>query len=74
LTRGDPFREPRQVGTRGDEQCGLECLALPLVPVFAGVEAECDPGPFGQQVGAAVGNLSQLGNRDLSRSSGLRLT
>jgi hypothetical protein len=61
----DPFGEPRQVGTGSDEKRGLEGLALPLVPVLAGVETECDPGPFGQQVAAAVGNLSQLGDRGL---------
>ena len=65
LPHGDPFGEPCQVGTGSDEKRGLECLALPLVPVFAGVEAECDPGPFGQEVGAAVGNLPQLGYRGL---------
>jgi hypothetical protein len=32
---------------------------------FAGVEAEGYPGPFGQQVAAAVGNLPQLGYRGL---------
>ena len=47
----------------GDEKRRLECLALPLVPVLAGVEAECDPGPLGQQVAASVGNLPQLGYR-----------
>jgi hypothetical protein len=38
---------------------------LPLIPVLAGVKAECDPGPLGQQVAAAVGNLPQLGDRAL---------
>jgi hypothetical protein len=59
------FPKPCQVGASGDEQRGLKCLALPLVPVFAGVEAKCDAGSFGQEVAAAVGNLPQLGNRGL---------
>jgi hypothetical protein len=65
LPHGDPLAEPCQVGAGGDEQRRLERLVLPLVPVLAGVEAEGDPGPFGQQVAAAVGNLPQLGDRGL---------
>jgi hypothetical protein len=65
LPHGDPLGEPCQVGTGSDEERGLERLALPLVPVLAGVEAERDPGPLGQQVAAAVGNLSQLSYRGL---------
>jgi hypothetical protein len=65
LPLDDPFGELGQVCTGSDEQCGLERLGLPLVRVFTGVEAECDPGPRGQQVAAAVGNLSQLGDRGL---------
>jgi hypothetical protein len=65
LPHGDPFGEPGQVGTGSDDKRGLECLALPLVPVLAGVEAKCHPCPFGQEVAAAVGNLPQLGNRGL---------
>jgi hypothetical protein len=65
LPHSDPLGEPRQVGTGRDAQRGLECLALPLVPVLAGVEAKRDPGPFGQQVAAAVRNLPQLGYRGL---------
>jgi hypothetical protein len=30
---------------------------------FACVEAKCDPGPFGKQVGATVRDLPQLGHR-----------
>jgi hypothetical protein len=65
LPHSDPLGEPRQVGTGGDAQRGLDRLALPLVPVLAGVEAKCDPGPFGEEVAAAAGNLPQLGDRGL---------
>jgi hypothetical protein len=61
----DPFREPCQVGTSSYEKRGLERLTRPLVPVLAGVEAECDPGPFGQQVGAADRDLPKLRDRGL---------
>ena len=63
LPHDDPFDEPRQVGTSSYEKRGLERLGLPLVPVFTGVEAKCDPGLFGQEVAAAVGNLLQLDDR-----------
>jgi hypothetical protein len=65
LPHSDPLGEPGQVGTGRDEERRRDRLALPLVPVLACVEAECDPGPFGQQVAAPVGNLPQLGNRGL---------
>jgi hypothetical protein len=49
LPDSDPFREPGQVGPGSDEQRRRERLALPLVPVLAGVKAKRHPCPFGQQ-------------------------
>jgi hypothetical protein len=63
LPHSDPFREPGQVGTCGDEQRGRERLGLPLIPVFPGVEAKGYPGPFREQVAATVRDLLQLGDR-----------
>jgi hypothetical protein len=72
LPRFNPFREPRQVGPGSDEQRRRERLMRPLVPVLAGVEAECDPGPFGEQVATVAGDLAQL-RTGASTSSGFRL-
>jgi hypothetical protein len=65
LPNSDPFGEPGQVGTGSDEQRRLKCRPLPLVPVFAGVEAKCYPCPFGEQVATAVRDMPQLGDRGL---------
>jgi hypothetical protein len=65
LPYSDPLGQPGQVSASSDAQGGLERLALPLVPVLAGVEAKCDPGPFGQEIAAAVRDPPQLGDRGL---------
>jgi hypothetical protein len=46
---------------------------LPLVPVFAGMEAKGDPGAFGQQVAAAVRD-SRSSATAASTSSGFWFT
>jgi hypothetical protein len=64
LPHGDPFHEPRQVGARGDAQGRLERSARPpAVSRVLVVECQDHPGPFGEQVAAAVRDLPQLGDR-----------
>jgi hypothetical protein len=46
LPLDDPFTEPSQVGTCGDEQCGLQRLPRPLVPCAAGIAPKRHTRPF----------------------------
>lgn len=60
LPHGDPFREPCQVGTRGDEQCGLNDHSGPVLGVGCWACTEEQPGLAGEQVRPSSRYLLEL--------------